>query len=322
MEFGVSLPGRGPLAHPDTLLKIALRAEALRFASLFVPDHIVLPASTASSVYPYSPTGQFPGGPRQDYLEPLTVLGWLAHATRRVRLGTSVLVVPYRNPLVTAKVLATLDVLSGGRVIVGAGVGWWREEFEALAAPPFEERGAVADEYLRLMRACWTTDPVTFEGRYYRVREVHVLPKPRQSGGLPIWIGGHTDAALRRAARLGDGWHPLVLRPPALLHPAEYAARVKQLHRYAQEAGRDPRSITLTLRAPMEVRSPRARPAAGDRPLFQGTAAEVREDIRQYQALGVTHVVFDPVRADLAAVLASLERFAEDVRPRLGRARS
>ncbi len=317
MEFGLSLPGRGPLARPDDVMKIAARAEALRFASLFVTDHIVLPASTARSVYPYSPSGQFPGGSRQDYLEPLAMLSHLAHATTRVRLGTSVLVIPYRHPLMTAKMLATIDVLSKGRVILGAGVGWLREEFEAVAAPPFGERGRVTDEALRLMRAAWTTDPVTFEGRYYRVRDVHALPKPRQPGGIPIWIGGHTEPAVRRAATLGDGWHPIGLRPPAGLTPDEYAAKVKQLLTYAQQAGRDPRAVTLTFRAPMEVRPRGEKAPGGDRPLFQGTPAEIIADIRRYQALGVTHVVFDPVRPDLKAMLANMERFANDVRPKI-----
>lgn len=321
MEFGVSLPGRGPLANPDVALKIAARAEALRYSSLFVTDHVVLPASAITSVYPYTASGQFPGGGRQDYLEPLAVLAWLARATSRVRLGTSVLVIPYRNPLTTAKTLATIDVLSGGRVIVGAGAGWLREEFEALGAPPFEERGRVTDEYIRLMRAVWTTDPVSFEGRYYRVKDVHALPKPRQAGGIPVWIGGHTEAALRRAATLGDGWHPIGLRPPTLLVPEEYAARVRRLHELARQAGRDPATITLTFRAPMEVRSARAKAPAGDRPLFQGTAAEVASDIRRYRDLGVAHFVFDAVRPDLRAVLASMERFADEVRPRIARRR-
>jgi probable F420-dependent oxidoreductase len=317
MEFGLSLPGRGPFARLDVALKIAARAEALRFSSLFATDHVVLPATTSASIYPYATSGQFPGGSQQDYLEPLTLLGYLACATRTVRLGTSVLVIPYRNPVLTGKMLAMLDVLSRGRLILGAGTGWLREEFEALAAPPFGERGQVTDEYLGLMRRMWTTDPVTFEGRYYTVREVHALPKPVQPGGIPIWIGGHTDAALRRVARLGDGWHPIGLRPPALLYPDDFAARVRQLHVYARQAGRNPKSITLSFRAPMEVRGPRDRTPGGERPLFQGTAAEVAADIRRYQALGVTHFIFDPVRPDLGKVLASMERFAHDVRPKV-----
>ena len=322
MEFGFSLPGRGPLARPDQLLALAAKADALRYASIFVTDHVVLPASMARSVYPYSATGQLPGGAAQDYLEPLAMLAHLARATKRVRIGTSVLVIPYRHPLVTAKTLATIDVLSGGRVILGAGVGWLREEFEALGAPPFEERGAVTDEYLALMRATWTRDPVTFEGRYCTVRDVHALPKPAQRGGIPVWIGGHTEAAVRRAGTLGDAWHPIALRPPGLLHPEEYAQKVKQLHMWAQRAGRDPKSVALTLRVPMEVRPKRAKAPAGDRPLFQGTAAEVLADLRAYEALGVAHVVFDPTHQDLARVLANMERFADEVRPKFaGRAR-
>lgn len=317
MEFGFSLPGRGPLARPDHLLAIAVEADRLRYASIFVTDHVVLPASMARSVYPYSATGQLPGGAAQDYLEPLAMLGHLARATKRVRIGTSVLVIPYRHPLVTAKTLATIDVLSGGRVILGAGVGWLREEFEALGAPPFEERGAVTDEYLAVMRAAWTRDPVTFEGRYCTVREVHALPKPAQRGGIPVWIGGHTEAALRRAGTLGDAWHPIALRPPGLLHPAEYADKAKQVHAWAQRAGRDPQSVALTVRVPMEVRPRRAKTPAGDRPPFQGTAAEVLADLRAYEALGVSHVVFDPTHGEIDAVLANLRRFAEDVRPKL-----
>ena len=317
VEFGISLPGRGPLAKPDQALAIAAKADALGYASIFVTDHVVLPASMARSVYPYSSTGQLPGGAAQDYLEPLAMLGALSRATRRARLGTSVLVVPYRHPLVTAKTLATIDQLSGGRVILGAGVGWLREEFEAVGAPPFEERGAVTDEYLGFMRATWTTDPVSFTGRYVSVSHVHALPKPVQPGGIPVWIGGHTDAAVRRAATLGDGWHPIALRPPGLLFPDAYARRVQQLHGWAREAGRDPGAITLSVRVPMEVRPQRLKSPAGERPLFQGTAGELIADIRAYVTAGVTHFVWDFTQQDLRLVLENLERFAHEVRPKL-----
>src|SRR2546426_1038955 len=247
MEFGFSRPGRGPLAGAETILKLATKAESLRFSSLFVTDHVVLPASMARSTYPYSTTGQLPGGAAQDYLEPLVTMGWLARVTSRIRLGTSVLVVPYRNPVLVAKMLATIDRLSGGRVILGAGVGWLREEFEALAAPPFEARGAVTDEYLRLMRAT-------------------------------------------------------------------------ELRGWAQQAGRDPKSVTLTVRVPMEVRPRNAKPPAGERPLFQGTATQVIADIRAYQAAGVTHFVFDPTVPDLKATLTNMDRFAHDVRGKVMKA--
>jgi probable F420-dependent oxidoreductase len=319
MEFGFSLPGRGPLATPEQILKLATRADELRYDSLFVTDHVVLPVSAARSVYPYASSGQLPGGANQDYLDPLALLGWLAHATKRVRLGTSVLVVPYRNPLVTAKILATLDRLSNGRLILGAGVGWLREEFEAVGAPPFEERGRVTDEYITLMRTTWTKDPVSFEGSYYRVKDVHALPKPAQKGGIPVWIGGHTDSAVRRAATLGDAWHPIALRPPGLLFPDEYGTRAAQIRRWAKDAGRNPASITLTVRVPMDVRSPRAKAPAGERPFFQGTAAEVLGDIQAYARHGVSHFIFDPVTPDLKAFLGAMDRFADEVRPKAKR---
>jgi probable F420-dependent oxidoreductase len=319
MHFGFSLPGRGALARPDALVKLAEKADGLRYASLFVTDHVVIPTAYRST-YPYSPTGKVAGDWTQGYLEPLALMGVLAGITSRVRLGTSVLVVPYRNPLLTAKMLATLDVMSGGRVILGAGVGWLEEEFEALHSPPFSERGQVTDEYLQLMRQCWTREPITWKGRYYTVAEVSVMPKPLAKSGIPIWTGGHTDAALRRTGELADGWHPIALRPPAMLHPAEYAEKVAIIHGWARKAGRNPEDVTLSVRVPLELVSPRARPSGGDRIPFRGTAAEVTADIRSYQALGVTHFVFDLVPPDLRIQLAMMDRFADEVRPRVARA--
>ncbi len=314
MHFGFALPSRGALARPDTLVKLAERADALRYSSAFVTDHVVIPTAY-SSTYPYSPTGKAGSDWNEGYLEPLALLSFLAGATSRVRLGTSVLVVPYRNPVVTAKMLATLDVMSGGRVILGAGVGWLREEFEALHSPPFDERGKVTDEYLRLMRDCWTREPVAFDGTYYRMGPVSALPKPAQKGGIPIWTGGHTDVALKRAGELADGWHPIGHRAPASLYPAEYAEKVAVIHDWARKAGRNPKTITLSFRVPLELRPKRAKAPGGDRIPFRGTAAEVIQDIREYEALGVTHVVFDLTPQDLRGQLAMMERFAEEVRP-------
>ena len=316
MDFGFALPGRGPLATSEILIKLARHADKLRYSSIFVTDHVVIPA-TQSAPYPYSPTGRFIGDWTNGYLEPLTLMSYLAGETSRVKLGTSVLVIPYRNPVVTAKMLATLDVLSGGRIILGAGVGWFKEEFEALHAEPFERRGAVTDEYLRLMRACWTREPVDWQGPVYRMGAVSALPKPRQQGGIPIWVGGHTDAALRRAGELSDGWHPIGLRPPAMLLPEEYRDKVAIVRDWARKAGRDPKAVTLSFRCPLEVLPKRAKPAGGDRQLFRGTAAEVIGDLKTYQALGVTHFVFDPVAQDLRGWLAIMERFAVEIRPRM-----
>ena len=156
MKYGLTVPNRGPLATPDTLGTLARRGEELGFDSIQTGDHIVVPKSI-SSPYPYSPGGEFPGAANGEAMEQLTLLSFLAGQTQRIRLVTSVIIVPHRNPLVAAKVLATLDVLSKGRVIVGVGAGWMKEEFEALGLPPFEERGAVTDEYIRAFKELWTS---------------------------------------------------------------------------------------------------------------------------------------------------------------------
>ncbi len=320
MLFGLCLPGRGPLAKPDVLVKLAERADALRFASLFVTDHVVIPI-THGSVYPYSPSGRTASDWTEGYFEPLALMGVLAGVTRHVRLGTSVLVVPYRNPVLVAKMLATLDVMSGGRVILGVGVGWLREEFEALGSPPFEARGRVTDEYLSLMRATWTREPVDWAGEFYRMGSVSARPKPVQKDGIPIWVGGHTPAALRRAGELGDAWHPIGMRPPAHLHPEEYRDKAATVREHAKKAGRDPASLTFTFRVPLELKPRTAKAAGGDRAPFRGTAAEVIGDIRAYHELGVTHFVFDPAPPDLRGQLSTLERFVDEVRPKLPRGR-
>jgi probable F420-dependent oxidoreductase len=316
MHFGFALPGRGPLATPEALTKLAQRADALRYSSVFVTDHVVIPTSS-NSIYPYATSGRFAGDWTNGYLEPLAMMGVLVGLTSRVKIGTSVLVVPYRNPVVTAKILATLDVMSGGRIILGAGVGWMKEEFEALQAPSFTERGKVTDEYLRLMRDLWTKEPVEFTGAHYRLPSVSALPKPRQKGGIPVWIGGHTDVALRRTGELADAWHPIGMRPPAMLLPDEYAQMVKVIHGWARKAGRDPKAITLSLRVPLELAPKRGKAAVSDQPGFRGTAQDVIRHIKSYQALGVSHFVFDLAAPDLKGQLILMERFAQEVRPKV-----
>src|SRR5437867_12822241 len=169
--------------------------EALGYDSLWASDHVVIPWSIASK-YPYNETGDFPLPPSATFLEPLTALALVAGATERIRLGTSVLVVPHRHPILAAKMLATLDHLAPGRVIAGAGVGWMREEIELLGAP-YDQRGAWTDEAIALMRACWRDDRVDFMGRFFRVDGVACRPRPAP-GAIPIWIGGPTAPAPHR----------------------------------------------------------------------------------------------------------------------------
>src|ERR671924_1604801 len=193
MRFGCHLPVYGPAATRETLVGVARRAEALGYDSLWASDHVVLPWRIASR-YPYNATGAFPLPPATDFLEPLTALALVAGVTERVRLGTTVLVLPHRHPVLAAKMLATLDHLAPGRVILGAGVGWMREEIELLGAP-YERRGAWTDEAIRIMRACWTEERAAFTGEFFRIPPVASVPRPPR-GPIPIWIGGHTRRAL------------------------------------------------------------------------------------------------------------------------------
>jgi probable F420-dependent oxidoreductase len=309
-QFGFSLQGRGVLADREAIGGLARRAEALGFDSIFVTDRMLIPVQ-ATRAYPYSASGAFPLGPDEPWLESLTAVTWLAAITQRIRVGTSVLVIPYRNPVHLAKALATADYLSGGRIILGAGIGWWQEEFEAVGVP-FAERAARTLESLRLMKAIWTQPRVRFEGRFWRIAEAGgVKPHPAQRPHIPIWIGGHTDAALKRAVAVADGWHPLGLRPPVALHPPELAQAVRRLRDLAVAAKRDPRSITITFKAP--VRFDRAAPK--ERMPLTGTAAQIAEDCSAYVAAGVEHFVLDFSVPTVPEMLEVLERVASDVRP-------
>ena len=240
MELGLVLPQFGPPARGDDvatrLREVATRADRLGYGVLWTADHVVFPREITTP-YPYG--GRFPFPVTEPILDPIVGLTCAASVTERVRLGTSVLVLPYRHPVVLAKEIATLDVLSGGRVLLGVASGWLREEFELLGVP-FAERGARTDEAIALLRALWSEDSVTFRGRFWSLDEAVSFPKPVQRPGPPIWIGGSSDAALRRVARRGDGW--IAVPRPTL---AELAHDVERLRRLAEEAGRDPGALGI-----------------------------------------------------------------------------
>lgn len=322
MKYGFTLPGRGPLARPDTLATIARRGEELGYHMLMTGDHIVVPRKI-DSPYPYTEGGEFPGSASGEAMEQLTVLAFLAGQTQRIRLVTSVLIVPHRNPLVAAKVLATLDVLSKGRLVVGVGVGWMREEFEALGLPPFEERGAVTDEYIQAFKELWTSDSPTFEGKYCRFAGISFLPKPVQKPHPPIWVGGESRRAIRRAAQLADGWYPIGSNPQFPMgEPEELAAGLKRLASYAERAGRDPAEIEVIYRTHhyQLAKGAQARPSGiGGRHPFTGSADQIAGDIHQYEEMGVGYLAMDLARQsrNLDEMLGHMEEFATRVWPRV-----
>jgi probable F420-dependent oxidoreductase len=310
MRYGFYLPTRGATATADALAKMVGLGESLGFSSVMIADHIVFP-TVVKSRYPYTVSGDFPGG--GDALEQLALMAFVAGRTRTLRLVTSVMIVPYRNPVFTAKALATIDVLSNGRVTVGCGVGWMREEFEALEAASFDRRGAVTDEYLRIFKLLWTESPATFKGEFYDFADLQCLPFPVQKPHPPIWIGGHSAAALRRAARFGDGWHPVGANPAVPLRPAELKASLDELARLARAAGRDPSRITISYKAP--VYDPSATTIGGaERRPFSGSVAEIVDDIRTWKSLGVSELIFDFRSEKLDDTLSRMERFATSVK--------
>jgi probable F420-dependent oxidoreductase len=305
MRYGFYLPTRGRSATPDALQRLVQRGEALGFHSVVVADHVVFPLRIASK-YPYTVSGVFPGS--GDTLEQLTLVAFIAAHTQRLRLVTSVMILPHRPPVLAAKMLATLDVLSRGRLTVGVGVGWLREEFEALGAPDFDRRGAASDEILTIFKTLWTGSPGSFRGEFFRFADVRCLPVPIQKPHPPIWIGGHSRAALRRAARHGDGWHPVGANPASMLGPAELRGLLGELRRLTEAEGRDPASLTIAYKAPLyDVE--RSGDGGGRRP-FSGSDDQVRDDIATYAALGVHELIFDFRSDEVAESLERMERFA------------
>ncbi len=310
VTFGCSLPTRGPTSSPEALRSLAQRDEDLGFDSVWVSDHIILPRQVAS-FYPYSPDGVASFRPDEPYYEALSALTFLAGCTQRVRLGTHVLILPYRNPVLTAKVLATLDVLSGGRLILGAGVGWMEEEFLALGLNTYHERGAVTDEYIQLYKELWTKDEPVFNGKYYQLSGSGFQPKPVQKPHPPIWIGGHTGPAIRRAAKHCDGWLPIGLRPPAILEPEEMAGLIGRLRTLTRRAGRPEDAVEITFSTDVIFDN-----APGpSRRLINGRPEQIAADLRQYQDLGVRNFIVSFPDQTTVGLQESMEQFSRDVMP-------
>src|SRR5205814_10457457 len=270
LKIGIFLPISGRAASA-VLTDAARRAEALGYDSVWAADRIVTPWEI-NTRYPYSADQRFIVPPDIPFLEPLTCLAFLAGCTEKIALGMSVLVMPYRHPLSWAKIATTIDHLSKGRLILGVGVGWMVEEFDALAAP-FKERGAVSDEQLELVDRVWREERPRWDGRYYRFGEIGFAPKPFQTPRMPIWVGGEGGAAQRRAARHGDAWFPYFVR----VTPAALAAGFENVRRLAIEAGRDATQVRLACCLPVEVTP---EPVGQEPDRVRGTPPQIAEALR------------------------------------------
>jgi probable F420-dependent oxidoreductase len=287
MRIGFSLLNNWGIEDAQALVDLASRAEELGFDSVWVHDHVFNVGHVFDRI----------GG--KPYYEPLTLLSFVAARTRRVRLGTSVLVLPYHNPIRLAKTAATLDVLSGGRLILGVGVGLIEKEISAMGSP-FAERGAFTDEAIAVMRSLWTEDEPSFDGKYHRFAGMKFSPKPLQKPSIPVVIGGVSRAAIRRAARLGDGWQPLGLSPEAL------GQGIALLRTEAQACGRDVSKIPVSIAMSLGVSTTR-RYALGKDP------AEVINNAKAYASLGVQTLVISANTSDPTEARSALEMIAREV---------
>ena len=298
MKVGVWVPNCRHLATAEIIRATAVDAEKLGYDSVWVSDHVVVPHANVVNF-------------GETVFDPLVTLSVIAGSTTRVTLGTTVLIVPYRNAVVTAKMISSLDALSGGRVILGVGAGWVAAESAALGVP-FGERGAMTDEYLDAMRELWTSRKPSFAGTYTRFTDVVFEPKPAQTPHPPIWVGGHSPAALRRAVRLGATWHP-INRPPA-----ELRAGRAELARLCALRGR-PSPPALTLRNDVRVLQPgESAPASAHAGrVLAGEPAALVEQIMELAECGVEHLVLEFLAADGRDLDAQMAVFAERVRPAL-----
>lgn len=308
MRYGVILDTRGPNASSESLIAGAVLAERLGYDAVWSTDHVVVPVRFDAE-YPYQQASSYTLTGRENAFETLATLAYVAGCTSAVRLGTSVIIAPQRNPVLTGKQLATLDALSGGRLVVGVGIGWMAEEFAALGAgAAFAKRGAVTDEHIQIWKALWTDETSSFAGDHCSVPPVRAFPKPVQRPHPPILVGGNSPAARRRAVRLGDGWHAVHLTA------AQLEAGIAELHELARAAGRAPETLRVSAQLNVRLGAPDAQPHE-----LAGADDAVRAHVAALERLGVSELALDFTTGSRAPQdLAGMERFAALVglRPR------
>jgi len=297
---GLTLPNYRGTASAANIVETAERADRLGFHSVWVADHVIVPLSYGSTM-------------GSTLYETHTTLSVVAARTQHIKLGCSVMPTPYRHPLLQAKSLATLDQFSNGRVIYGGATGYMEAEFHALGID-FAQRAAITDEYVQVLKLAWTSEALTFHGRFVDCEDVTVAPKPVQKPHPPIWLGGDSDGAFRRIARLADGWHGLPGGSPGARREeptiSNFAARVARLHQIAEREGRDPASITLSIKANCQIGADDPRP-------FHGSAAKIVDSLGQMEQLGLELVVLAPNLLAEPTSLDVIDQLAADVLAKL-----
>lgn len=294
MRIGFALPNVGPVSTAEAVAKVAQRAEALGYDSLWTIERLLWPVKPQTP-YPATADGSLPEHYKH-VLDPLETLTFAAAHTKTIALGTSVLDIPYHNPVMLARRLTTLDQLSNGRLRLGLGLGWSKDEMDAVGAD-MKKRGAMADEFLQVLKAIWTSNPVEFHGNFYQVPKSYIGPKPVQRPHPPIYMAAFAPAALKRLAARANGWNPVIIPVDGM---AQMFGSVRQM---AKEAGRDPSSLELVVRANLEITD---KPLPKERWMFSGTMDQIKEDLAGCRRIGAHEVHFDPTFSPGAQ---SLERW-------------
>lgn len=287
MKIGIALPIFGKYAGRDEILETALAAEALGYDSIWVSDHVVVPDH-------HNVFGEV-------FYDPLISLGFIASATSRIELGTSVLVLPYRNPLVLAKSVSSLDALSEGRVILGVGSGWLKEEFKALGVD-YSKRGKMTDEYIEIMKELWMSENPSYEGEHFSFTGIRFEPKPVQKPHPPIWVGGESGRSIERAVKHGDGWHPVGLTPE------EMGARVREVRSLLSDERKE--SFVMSLRRNVEINEARG---FGPEETLRGGLGKIRDGIEAYREAGVDHLILYVLSGEFEGVLRTMRVLREEV---------
>jgi probable F420-dependent oxidoreductase len=315
MKFGFQLMLRGVASDPKGLTAIVQKGEQSGFDIVAPNDHIIVPAGI-DSTYPYSEDGVWAGASVVDCHDQLTALTFIAGKTQRIKILTSVMVVPYREPVLTAKIIASADVLSKGRIIVGCGAGWMQEEMDAIGAPPFKERGKVTDEYIRIFKELWTKDNPEYHGEYASFENIHFKPKPVQKPHPPLWIGGESKAALRRTARLGDGWFPAANNPKLRIDSSEsLSTRLNVLRHLCEEEKREFSELDLGFFYTGLISSDAITGEGGKRQIFTGNPNDIASDIVSFRNVGLDTIIFRMERPSLSETLDLIEWFGSEIRP-------
>lgn len=313
MDFGIHFGTRGCLASRESIMTLGQRAEALGYGYLGVADHLVVPVQSGVR-YPYTADGIWPGAPTGECFDCIATLAFLAACTQRIKLLTSVAVVPYRPAVLAAKLFLTADVLSGGRVIAGVGSGWMREEFEALGTPPYAERGAVTDEFLNVWKTVWGSTRPSFDGKYTKFDNMVFMPPPASKPHPPIWVGGESPPALRRVAQFGDAWYPVSNNQQIRLNtPQRLKGGIDGMHRVVEKAGRDPGAIDVGYLWFLPPSTTAKIDAEGERQMFTGSVADWQEDAAALSEAGAKHVVLYLQRPTLEETLDLMQQFSEAV---------